>query len=415
VRPVDRRSAGLTDRKARFVTNLPSATEPGRRRGLFAAISCIAVFGAGMGFSMPLFALILEARGVHSSVIGLNAAMTFLGVILAAPAVPWAARMVGAKLFMLACLLAGLVCFALMMLSDSLSLWFVLRFGTGVAGSGLFTASEAWISSLAGDRDRGRIMAIYATVLSATLCVGPLLLPITGITGWPPIVANALLVLLAGLPLLATPIRLGLSEEAAPLGLAALMAALPAVLPAVVLFGLFEGATLALLPVWGVQIGLSPDVAASTLSAIYFGGIVLQLPLGWASDRIARLGVLRLCGVAVFLASALIPFLGASVIATFVVLFLWGGFAGALYPLALSMAGDRFRGRQLVAANAAVVMGYGFGALAGPVFGGAAMAVSGPHGLIWLVALAVVIFLPVTFIRERGNNASAQVDRSILG
>lgn len=59
-----------------------------RRRGLLAATSCIAAFGAGMGFSMPLLALILEARGIDSAIIGLNAAMTFLGVIIAAPAVP---------------------------------------------------------------------------------------------------------------------------------------------------------------------------------------------------------------------------------------------------------------------------------------------------------------------------------------
>ena len=306
---------------------------------------------------------------------------------------------------MLGCLAAGLVCFALMMLSDSLALWFLLRFGMGVAGSGLFTASEAWIGSLAGDRDRGRIMAIYATVLSATLGVGPLLVPITGIAGWPPIIANALLALLAGLPLLATPIRLGLAEHGAPLGLGALAVALPAALAAVVVFGLFEGATLALLPVWGVQIGLSPDLAASTLSAIYFGGIVLQLPLGWASDQIARLGVLRICGVAAFLGGALIPFLGGSMIATFLALFLWGGFTGALYPVALSMAGDRFRGSQLVAANAAVVMCYGFGSLAGPVLGGAAMTLSGPHGLMWLVVLAVLIFLPATFIRGQRSDA----------
>jgi MFS family permease len=76
-----------------------------------------------------------------------------------------------------------------------------------------------------------------------------------------------------------------------------------------------------------------------------------------------------------------------------------------LYPVALSMAGDRFRGSQLVAANAAVVMCYGFGSLAGPVLGGAAMTLSGPHGLMWVIALAVLIFLPATFIRGRRSEA----------
>jgi MFS family permease len=302
---------------------------------------------------------------------------------------------------MLGCLVAGLMCFALMLLNDSLTLWFLLRFGTGVAGSGLFTASEAWIGNLAGDRDRGRIIAIYATVLSAALCVGPLLLPLTGIEGWPPIVANALLVLFASVPLLATTVDLGTAERNTPLGLWALSVALPAVPAAVVVFGLFEGATLSLLPVWGVQIGLSPEVAAAALSAIYFGGILLQLPLGWASDRISRIQVLRICGFAAFLGGVLIPFLGGSMVAVFFALFLWGGFAGALYPLALSIAGDRFRGQQLVAANAAVVMCYGFGSLAGPVIGGVSMTLAGSDGLMWLIALAALVCIPTMFVRGR--------------
>ena len=72
---------------------------------------------------------------------------------------------------------------------------------------------------------------------------------------------------------------------------------------------------------------------------------------------------------------------------------------------ALSVAGDRFRGPQLVAANAAVVMCYGFGSLAGPVLGGVAMTFVGPHGLMWLVALAVLVFLPATFLRGRQSDA----------
>src|SRR5262249_21225962 len=163
-------------------------------------------FGAGMGYAMPLLALNLEARGLDSGIIGLNAAMTFLGVIIAAPAVPWATRAIGAQAVMLLCLAGGPRCFTLISPYDDQTVWFVMRFGTGVAGSGLFTASEAWIGNLAGERERGRIMAIYATVLSAALGIGPLLVPLTGITGWTPIIANGALCLLAALPLLASPI-----------------------------------------------------------------------------------------------------------------------------------------------------------------------------------------------------------------
>jgi MFS family permease len=123
--------------------------------------------------------------------------------------------------------------------------------------------------------------------------------------------------------------------------------------------------------------------------------------MGWLSDYFSLLAVLRLCGVATLAGALLLPLMAGSPVANFALLFLWGGFAGALYPVALSMAGDRFRGSQLLAANAAVVMCYGFGSLAGPALGGAAMSLVDPHGLMLCVALAVAVFLPATFLGAR--------------
>ena len=62
------------------------------------------------------------------------------------------------------------------------------------------------------------------------------------------------------------------------------------------MFGLFESALMALLPIWGVRSGLSERMAAGTLSAVYFGAIALQVLIGWLSDRVSRLAALRLCG-----------------------------------------------------------------------------------------------------------------------
>jgi MFS family permease len=68
----------------------------------------------------------------------------------------------------------------------------------------------------------------------------------------------------------------------------------------------------------------------------------------------------------------------------FVLLFVWGGMASGIYPVALSMAGDRFRGADLVSINAAMIIAYGLGALVGPPVGGVAMALRDPNGLVWL-------------------------------
>jgi MFS family permease len=71
----------------------------------------------------------------------------------------------------------------------------------------------------------------------------------------------------------------------------------------------------------------------------------------------------------------------------FCLLFVWGGVASGIYPVALSMAGDQFRGADLVSVNAAMIIAYGLGAFAGPALGGLAMDVWQQQGLFWLFAL----------------------------
>jgi len=60
------------------------------------------------------------------------------------------------------------------------------------------------------------------------------------------------------------------------------------------------------------------------------------------------------------------------------------------------MAGDRFRGGELVTVNAAMIIAYGLGALAGPALGGVAMDIRNPQGLPWLFVLLFSALLAAT-------------------
>jgi MFS family permease len=283
---------------------------------------------------------------------------------------------------------------------DSIAAWFVLRAVLGLLGSSLFTAAEAWISLMASDAGRGRIIGVYAAALSLGFGSGPLLLSLAGMAGWTPFLANAGLASLAALPLML------LGERGVPLSRRtgtnplAIFAKAPAIIIAVGLFGAFETGAIALLPVWGVRIGLDAQHAAATLTAIYFGAIALQYPVGWLSDHVPRRLVLRLCGGAGLLGALLGPWVGEAPLPLFAVLFFCGGLASGLYPVALAMAGDRFRDAELVAANAALIMSYGIGSLIGPITGGIAMDLWNPHGLLALFALLFATFLATTLRRR---------------
>jgi MFS family permease len=148
-----------------------------------------------------------------------------------------------------------------------------------------------------------------------------------------------------------------------------------------------------LLPIWGVRIGLNDRLAAATLSAVFFGSIVLQVLIGWLSDRFSRIATLRLCGAVGLLGALALASADASLPMLLGLLFVWGGIASGIYPVALSMAGDRFRGTELVTTNAAMIIAYGLGGLAGPALAGVAMTIWNPQGLFWLFALLFACLL----------------------
>jgi len=238
-------------------------------------------------------------------------------------------------------------------------------------------------------------------MLSVGFGIGPLLLSLTGLAGWTPFITGAAIILAAALPFLLTrglPMAFG---EGARGSVRAVFAQAPLIVLAVVVFGLYEAAALALLPVWGVRLGFTPQLAATMLTTIYLGSIALQMPIGWLSDRIARRTVLRLCGAAGLIGAALLPFIADSTPLLFAVLLLWGGIASGLYPVALSMAGDRFRGANMVTANAALVVGYGLGALVGPIIGGGAIDLWNPHGLLVVFVVVFGLLVAATFLPRR--------------
>jgi MFS family permease len=379
-----------------------------RRWSLAAAIASVTVFGLSIGQGGPLLPLLLEERGISVTLNGLNAGAAFIGVIIGPLLAPLCVRRIGIRNFLLLCFAVDIALTLALKAFDSIGVWFALRVLLGLVGSSVFTAGEAWINLLAGNRGRGRIIGIYASALSAGFGIGPLVLTLTGIEGWSPFIVNAAITAAATVPLAGAGSGVssfGRDRGASPL---TMFVRAPLIVGVVAVFGMFEAALMALLPIWGVRIGLSVTLAAACLSAVYFGSIVLQMLIGWLSDWVSRIAALRMCGVAGLLGALVLASVAPSPWVLLCVLFAWGGTATGIYPVALSMAGDRFRGTELVTVNAAMVIAYGSGALVGPALGGLAMELRNPQGLLWLFVLLFVCLLAATWLtagqpRQRGS------------
>lgn len=361
-------------------------------RPILAVIACLSVFDVTLGLTYPLLALLLEARGVEAAMIGLNAAMMPLGLILSAPLVPHVARRAGPWRFTVGCILVTASLLLLLKLFASLPAWFVLRFLLGVAINGLWIVSETWINELATGSARGRVMGLYATVLSLGFAAGPFFLLATGTAGWLPFLFGAACAVAALLPLALSRRVLPAPAPEARSSFRDFLPKAPTLLVAVAAFGVFDAASMSLLPLYALRHGLSESNAAAVVGVLIAGNVFLQYPIGWAADRIGRKRALMVgCAAATVLGSALLPATVGAPGLLWPLLFLWGGTAFGVYTLALAELGDRFSGAELLSGTAAFSAVWGTGAILGPPLAGTAMEYLGPEGLPLTLGLAFAI------------------------
>lgn len=367
------------------------------------------VFGVGVGFGavVPLITLLLERQGVSATVIGLNTAMFPIATLIVGPFVP---RIIGWLGTMTSLYLGiGICCVLLLMfpLLPDLWVWFVLRFLIGAASAVHWVVSETWLNSSTSERNRGLIMGIYATVLAAGFTVGPFAIGLVGIDGWLPFVFATVALATSALPIMFAhtvappmPHRHGTS-------VLRFVRIAPVIMLGAIVGGLIDNAVFALMPVYGLLVGLDQGSAVLLLSVFLAGNLVMQVPLGWIADRTGRPRMLLVCVGVSLIGAVLLPLLApggawASEVALWPMLFFWGGTAFGVYTIGISLLADRFPRDLLAAANTAYIMAYECGTLSGPVIAGAAMDAMGADGLVLTIAVTCAAFLLFSLVRRLG-------------
>ena len=149
-------------------------------RSLIAAIAAISAVGIAMGLGLPLLSIIMEKRGISSTLMGVNAAMAGVAAMAAAPCTARLAHGWGTSTTMLGAILLAAVSGLGFYYIENFWLWFPLRIVFHGATTMLFILSEFWINAAAPPSRRGLVLGIYATVLSLGFATGPLLFSLIG-------------------------------------------------------------------------------------------------------------------------------------------------------------------------------------------------------------------------------------------
>ncbi|MFO7278673.1 MAG: MFS transporter [Gammaproteobacteria bacterium] len=365
-----------------------------------AVIAAACIFGLTYGLSAPLIAQALHARGMGETLIGLNAALYAIGVLVVACWLPGFAERVGLRTGMtLALLLVALVLpgFAL----TALWLWFPLRFLLGVGSEGVFVMSEAWVNQMSSERSRATTIAVYTAALSLGFALGPLVLSAVGAHDVTAYWIGAACAFVAMLLILTPGIHApGLDRDAEPAGLKFVLRMAPVPLAAAALNGALETAGLTFMPIYAMRLGWTAAGANALIATLMIGAIVLQLPIGWLGDRYDRTKlVVVLAGLAT-LGAAIWPLLLKAVPLAYAVIFVWGGLFVGIYTLTTTAVGSRFSGGQLLGMYGGMSIAWGVGALLGPAVTGVLME-HARHGLPWVAAAACAAF--TVMVWERGG------------
>jgi MFS family permease len=173
--------------------------------------------------------------------------------------------------------------------------------------------------------------------------------------------------------------------------------------------GFAEISNLSLIPNVALAAGLSPDAALWLLSTMTAGGVALQFPIGWLSDKVSRFTVTIALAIAfIVLALALPTALTMPLAAAIVVAFLIGGVILGFYTVGLAIIGERVGANDLAAANAAFLVMYQAGAIVGPFVAGIAMTTSPVTGFVATVVSLMAVSGIVLLVLERGGRRRAQ-------
>ncbi|EUB94885.1 major facilitator superfamily MFS_1 [Rhizobium sp. CF080] len=354
---------------------------------LIAAISAISAVGIAIGLGLPLLSIILEKRGISSTLIGLNAAMAGIASMVAAPITTKIAHDCGvARTMMFAVLVAAISAIGFYY-ADAFWMWFPLRFTFHGATTTLFILSEFWINEAAPPRRRGLVLGIYATVLAIGFAIGPLLFSALGSDGILPFLVGAAIIMLAIIPIFIARNESPVLDTKPDRHFFHYIFLVPTATAAVFAFGAVSAGGLSLFPIYALRSALTEPQTAVLLTVMGIGNMAFQIPLGLYSDKLKdRRPLLTAMAVLGVAGSLALPFLIGNWIMMAVILFFWGGCVSGLYTVGLAHLGSRLSGADLAAANAAFIFCYAVGTVAGPQGIGAAIDIAGNDGFAWALA-----------------------------
>jgi MFS family permease len=247
--------------------------------------------------------------------------------------------------------------------------WSLFRAAGGIVTAAYFVLIESWLAAQTTPATRGFIFGLYMVLIRVAFALGQIVISFVEPSALVQLLIVAAL-LYAASPALGPRGAVMMPKMITPS--AAALLELPRLAPAAAagsaVHGLVFGSVPNLIPKWGVDVGYSIVDIGHALAAMQLGGVFLQLPISYLSDRLERRTVMATCTLATAILSiAILALPTGGGMVSLALMFLWGGFSSSLYSLASAHAADLAPADKRVAWVSSIMLLWGLGAAAGPL------------------------------------------------
>lgn len=348
-------------------------------------------------FAGGINALILTLRGAMEGFsplsLGLLGTGWALGYVLGCVAVPRLVSRVGhIRSFSVMSALAGLAILGSLLVINPWA-WIVMRSISGFCFAGAAMIVEGWLGDQSPAKSRGTVFGVYTTINLAATTAGQMSFAAGEPSGYFYFVLAAIFYMLALIPTAVSSSSTPPPLLQARLDLAGLYRNSPVAVVTVFFVGIANSAFSTLAAVYAQSRGFPITTIALFASIPILAGAVAQVPVGMASDRLDRRGVLAVIAVAAAAIDAAFIMTQPDTTRLLVLAGLLGAAIYSMYPIIVAHANDHASPETYVLTSGGLLLVFGVGAIIGPLFGGAAMHWIGDNGLYVVTASAHVVIV----------------------
>ncbi len=270
----------------------------------------------------------------------------------------------------------------------------LLRFMIGINAAGLAIVVESWLNALVPNEQRGRVLTIYVLVYGLFFGAGQLLGREIDVRSPEMLFIAGIATTLALVPMVAIDVRAPALPHRVHLDILKALRTSPASVLACLLNGLILSSFTTVGPLFGEAVGFDQYHIVLLMACTSLGGLFLQWPIGYLSDKVDRLHALIGLGAGILaVAAALVTVRHNTQFLLLALLFgAFGGLAESLYAVGVAHANDRAASSDYVALSSTLLFIWSLGAAIGPTTGTYSIELISPSAFFVYVAILAVSF-----------------------